>query len=78
MWYGLLGSWFPGLLTVRKLSTKPELGVLSLFLCAVKATGFVRARGRNRDLDLLDILDCVREAVEFGVHQGAAAALATT
>jgi hypothetical protein len=47
-------------------------------LCAVKATGFVRARGRNRDLDLLDILDCVREAVEFGVHQGAAAALATT
>jgi hypothetical protein len=39
-------------------------------------TRFVCARGRNHDLRLLDILDHVREVVEFGVHQGIVVTLA--
>lgn len=46
-----------------------ELEALSLYLCADQATGFVRARGRIRDLRLLDISDRAREAIEFGVHR---------
>jgi hypothetical protein len=43
---------------------------LSLYLCANQATRFLHSRGRKRDLRLLDILDRVRETVEFGIHRG--------
>jgi hypothetical protein len=41
------------------------------------ATGFVCARGKRLEEHLLDILDHVRDAVEYGVHRGAAVAQAT-
>jgi hypothetical protein len=40
-----------------------------------QATRFIRARGGNHDLRLLDILNRVCEVVEFRVHRGAAVAL---
>jgi hypothetical protein len=53
-----------------------ELEVLSLHLCADQAAGFLHARGRNRNLRLLDILDHVCESVESGTHHGIVVALA--
>lgn len=48
----------------------------SLYLCVDQTIIFVRAWGSNHELRLLDILEHVREVVEFGVHRGAAKALA--
>lgn len=39
------------------------------------ATGFLHARGRNRDLRLLDILNRVHEVVELKIHCGVVVAL---
>jgi hypothetical protein len=71
-----LGSRFLRFLIVCRLLAELELEALSLYLCADQTIGFVHARERNQDLRLLDIADCVRKAVEFTVHWGAAVALA--
>jgi hypothetical protein len=38
-------------------------------------TGYVHARDRDREESLLDIPNHVRDAVELGIHRGAAVAL---
>jgi hypothetical protein len=55
--------------------SKPELEVLIHCLCVDHATGFLHARGRNRDLRLLDILNRVHEVVELNIHCGVVVAL---
>jgi hypothetical protein len=53
-----------------------ELEVLGLHLCMDPTTRFLQAQGRNHNLSLLDVLDCVCEGVEFGVHRGVMVVLA--
>lgn len=43
---------------------------MSLYQCVDQAIRFIHARGRNRDLCLLDIPNHVCEAMEFEVYQG--------
>lgn len=73
-----LGSRFLVLRFICRLLAELELEELSLYLCTDQATRFVRVRGRNCDMRLLDVPNRVREAVEFGVHWGAIVALAIT
>ncbi|ONM31861.1 hypothetical protein ZEAMMB73_Zm00001d040709 [Zea mays] len=47
-----------------------------VFLCVDQATRFVHALGKNQRSCLLDILDCVREAMEFIVQRGTSTTLA--
>lgn len=55
---------------------KLETELQGLHQAADTATGYVRARDGHREERLLDIPNRVRVTVEFGIHRGAAVALA--
>ena len=52
-----------------------EVELLGIQEATDAAAGYVHARGGSREEHLLDIPNRVRDAVEFGVHRGAAVAL---
>jgi hypothetical protein len=52
-----------------------ELKMLVIQEAVDVVAGYVHAHGGSREECLLDIPNCVRDTVEFGVHRGAAVAL---
>jgi hypothetical protein len=52
-----------------------ELELLALWEAVNAVVGYIHARGGSREERLLDIPNRIRDAVEFGVHHGAAVAL---
>jgi hypothetical protein len=72
-WFDKLYSFF--VLIVFMCGAELEVELLGIREAADVVAGFIHARGVNREERLLDLPNRVQDAVELGIHCGAAVAL---